>query len=102
MAKLSRPPATPVLRTTSAPAKRGQKNAAVVVMLVGIVAGMGTLVYFSVPLYRLFCEVTGFGGTTQASATTPTTVLDQEITVRFDANIAPDLDRKSTRLNSSH
>ena len=90
MVELSRP-ATPVLQTAPARAKRRRKNAAVVVMLVGIVAAMGTLVYFSVPLYRLFCEVTGFGGTTQASTATPTAVLDRKITVRFDANVAPDL-----------
>src|SRR3546814_2911386 len=88
MVGLSRP-ATPVLQTAPARAKRRRKNAAVVVILVGIVAAMGTLVYFSVPLYRLFCEVTGFGGTTQASTATPTAVLDRKIT-----------DRKSTRLSS--
>ena len=49
--------------------------------------GMG---YAAVPLYRMFCQVTGFGGTTQrigeAQAAT-VRVLDKTITVRFDANI---------------
>ena len=52
---------------------------------------MGTLVYYSVPLYQLFCEVTGFGGTTRAAQAAPTAVIDREITVRFDANVAPGL-----------
>lgn len=52
---------------------------------------MGTLVYYSVPLYRLFCDVTGFGGTTRAAQAAPTAVIDREITVRFDANVASGL-----------
>ena len=49
--------------------------------------GMG---YASVPLYRMFCQATGFGGTTQrigeAQAAT-VRILDKTITIRFDANI---------------
>ncbi len=52
---------------------------------------MGTLVYYSVPLYRLFCEATGFGGTTRTAEEGSTTVIDREITVRFDANVASGL-----------
>lgn len=63
----------------------------VVVTCLGMVAGMLALSYASVPLYRLFCQVTGFGGTTQVSDGANTTVLEREVTVLFDANQAPDL-----------
>ena len=59
--------------------------------LVGVLVAMGTLVYFSVPLYRLFCDVTGFGGTTKLSSHVPVAVLDRKIMVQFDANVAPGL-----------
>ncbi|MEQ9641406.1 MAG: cytochrome c oxidase assembly protein [Alphaproteobacteria bacterium] len=81
---------TYMLATVSA-AVRARRNGAVALALVGVLAGMGTLVYFSVPLYRLFCEVTGFGGTTQASTQAPGTIIDRQITVRFDANVAQGL-----------
>ena len=60
-------------------------------MLLGIPAAMGVLVYCSVPLYQLFCQVTGYGGTTQVAQAGPTGTVDQEVTVRFDANVAPGL-----------
>lgn len=49
-------------------------------------AGMVGLAYASVPLYELFCRVTGYGGTTQVADTSPVQVLDTTINVRFDAN----------------
>jgi len=56
-----------------------------------VVAGMVGLSFASVPLYRLFCQVTGFGGTTQRAAAAPGAVGDTFVTVRFDADTAPDL-----------
>ena len=44
-----------------APTDRWDRNATVVAGLLVLVAGMGTLVYYSISLYRLFCQVTGFG-----------------------------------------
>jgi cytochrome c oxidase assembly protein subunit 11 len=50
------------------------------------------LAFASVPLYRLFCQVTGFGGTTQrAEAATVPGSVGKIISVRFDANHAPGL-----------
>ena len=51
--------------------------------------------FAAVPLYNLFCRVTGFGGTTQrydpvAAAETPK-VLSDTVSVRFDANVSPKL-----------
>ena len=61
-------------------------------VLFGTVAGMVGMAYASVPLYRLFCQVTGYGGTTQvAAAPTAPTASDRIITIRFDANVARDL-----------
>jgi cytochrome c oxidase assembly protein subunit 11 len=55
------------------------------------VAGMVGLAYASVPLYRLFCQVTGYGGTTQAADAGSDTVLERTVNVRFDANTARDM-----------
>lgn len=42
--------------------------------------------YAAVPLYTLFCQVTGYGGTTQRVEQYSDTILDRKITIRFDAN----------------
>ena len=56
------------------------------------VAGMTGLGFASVPLYRMFCEATGFGGTTmRTDGTGVRAVAGQTIEVRFDANHVPTL-----------
>ena len=57
-------------------------------LLAILVAGMVGLGYASVPLYRLFCQVTGFGGTTMRAteASVPGAVAGKTMVVRFDAN----------------
>jgi cytochrome c oxidase assembly protein subunit 11 len=49
------------------------------------------LSFAAVPLYDLFCRVTGFGGTTQRSAAAPGAVGDRPITIRFNATTHPNL-----------
>lgn len=71
---------------------RTRRNGGTVVLLISVVAGMLALSFASVPLYRLFCAATGFGGTTQRAETAPTRVAAVPITVRFDAQVAPGLD----------
>ena len=61
---------------------------------------MGALSYASVPLYKLFCQVTGYGGTTQVVKNTSDKVLDRSIIVRFDANVNPALNWKFIPLES--
>ena len=58
-----------------------------------VVAGMVGLAYASVPLYKLFCQVTGFGGTTQVADQAPDQVLVSAapLNVRLDANVNPQL-----------
>lgn len=57
-----------------------------------IVAGMTGLAFAAVPLYDMFCSVTGYGGTTQEADTAPAVALERRIEVRFDANISPNLE----------
>ncbi|MEL6287310.1 MAG: cytochrome c oxidase assembly protein [Pseudomonadota bacterium] len=56
-----------------------------------LVAAMTGLSFAAVPLYQLFCQVTGFGGTTQRADAHDGPVSDRMITVRFDANTAQNL-----------
>lgn len=58
---------------------------------IGVAVGMIGLAYASVPLYDLFCRVTGFGGTPMIGTAEAGTVLDETVRVRFDANVSPAL-----------
>jgi cytochrome c oxidase assembly protein subunit 11 len=79
-----------------------RRNAAAAGLLLTVVAAMLGLTAASVPLYRLFCQVTGLGGTTQrASAAPGREIADRVITVRFDANTAPDLGWEFQPVQSS-
>ncbi|RUT31177.1 cytochrome c oxidase assembly protein [Arsenicitalea aurantiaca] len=66
-------------------------NTRVALMCVGMVVAMGGMAYAAVPLYQLFCQVTGFGGTTQRADGNPRGVIDRVMTVRFDSNVDRDL-----------
>ena len=68
-----------------------RRNAATVALLAAVVLGMVGLSFASVPLYRLFCRATGFGGTTQRAAAAPGQIAAAVVTVRFDAMTAPEL-----------
>ena len=64
------------------------RNTALALALVCVPFGMLGLAYASVPLYRLFCQVTGYGGTTQRADTGADRMLEREIVVQFDANVS--------------
>ncbi len=66
-------------------------NGRVMAMLIAVAVGMGGLAYASVPLYKIFCEATGFAGTTHRAQAAPGAVTDRWVTVRFNADIAPEL-----------
>ena len=68
--------------------KSARSNRRVAVVCLGFFAGMIGMAYAAVPLYDMFCRVTGYGGTTQRVDQYSQTVLDREIKVRFDANIS--------------
>ncbi len=69
------------------PRANGRRNGATALVLLGVAVGMGGLAYASVPLYRLFCQVTGFGGTTQVADAAPGRVLNRKVTIRFNADV---------------
>lgn len=56
-----------------------------------VVAAMVGAAYAASPLYRLFCERTGFDGTPRIASKPSSSVLDRTVVVRFDANVAPGL-----------
>ncbi len=66
---------------------REKTNLRVAIVAGSVAIGMVGVAYAAVPLYRVFCQVTGFGGTTQRAEASPHTVLDRQITVAFDANV---------------
>jgi cytochrome c oxidase assembly protein subunit 11 len=63
------------------------RNRSTALICATVVAGMVALSFAAVPLYRLFCQVTGFGGTTQRAEAVAGPVLDRMIAVRFDSNV---------------
>lgn len=79
---MTRPPPRPVSRS---------RNATVALTVVGLVFGMTGLAFASVPLYRLFCQVTGYGGTTQVAETAPVEIGERIYTIRFNADTDPAL-----------
>jgi cytochrome c oxidase assembly protein subunit 11 len=72
-----------------------RRNGTTVLLLAAVVCGMVGLSFASVPLYRLFCQATGFGGTPQRAAAAPREIppdiAGAVITVRFDAQTDPEL-----------
>jgi cytochrome c oxidase assembly protein subunit 11 len=67
------------------------RNIRTLAILVGVVAFMTGLAYASVPLYRLFCQVTGYGGTPARADAAPQTISDRVIRVSFTADVAQGL-----------
>ena len=68
-----------------------RSNGRIATMLAGVVLTMGVLAWAAVPFYSWFCQVTGYGGTPSVRAENAGDVLDEIVTVRFDANTAPDM-----------
>jgi len=66
------------------------RNVKIVAACGAVVVGMVGMAYAAVPLYDLFCRVTGYGGTTQIAQYDPGAILDREVTVRFDASVNRD------------
>ena len=75
------------------PAAEGQarSNRVVALVCVAVLGSMLGMSYAAVPLYDMFCRVTGYGGTTQQTTQYSQTILDRTIKVRFDANVAAGL-----------
>ncbi|MEQ1769652.1 MAG: cytochrome c oxidase assembly protein [Devosia sp.] len=72
---------------TTLPVAPTSRNLRVAGILALIVAGMVGLSYAAIPLYQLFCQATGYGGTTRVASDNPKGVIAREMTIRFDSNI---------------
>lgn len=78
-----------------------QRNRRTGMAAAGIVAFMVGLSFAAVPLYDLFCRVTGFGGTTQRSAAAPGAIGERQITIRFNGTTHPNLPWRFTPEQTS-
>jgi cytochrome c oxidase assembly protein subunit 11 len=78
-------------KTGASPGKPAS-NMKVAVGCAALALSMVGVAYAAVPLYRLFCQVTGYGGTTQVAEQASEKVLSKTINVRFDANSSQKLD----------
>jgi cytochrome c oxidase assembly protein subunit 11 len=65
--------------------ERRNRNVAVVLFLLS--AGMVGAAYAAVPIYQLFCQITGYGGTTRVATDNPKGIIAREMTTRFDSNV---------------
>ena len=74
------------------PRRLRPKNKKVALIVLSVVFGMMGLAFASVPLYDLFCRVTGYGGTTQVADALPDQVLDRVVKVRFNTTTVEAMD----------
>ncbi len=78
------------------------KNAKMAANLFAVAVGMVMLAYASVPLYRLFCQVTGYGGTTRRADVAPNIISQRTIKIEFNTDIDPALNWEFTAGEYSH
>ncbi|WP_327753115.1 cytochrome c oxidase assembly protein [Sphingobium sp. SJ10-10] len=73
------------------PFDRDRRNRRTMIAMAGVGFAMLGLGFASVPLYRMFCERTGFGGTTQRAAADVqvSEAVGHRISIRFDSNVTP-------------
>jgi cytochrome c oxidase assembly protein Cox11 len=77
------------------------KRTLTVAALVAVIGVMTVITSYSVTLYRLFCQVTGYNGTTQRVAENTTRPVDRVVTVYFDTTVAPGLPWRFTPVQRS-
>jgi cytochrome c oxidase assembly protein subunit 11 len=70
--------------TTSSQSRAKRRTALISAV---VVFGMTGAAFAAVPLYRTFCQLTGFDGTVRKAVAAPTQVLDKTLVIRFDANV---------------
>jgi len=71
----------------SAPRRKLERNNAVALICGVVFVAMVGAAYASIPLYRAFCQVTGYGGTVRKAEIAPDKTLDQTLLIRFDTNV---------------
>ncbi|MBL4612790.1 MAG: cytochrome c oxidase assembly protein, partial [Emcibacter sp.] len=57
------------------------------IVVFSLLAMMVSLVVASESLYRIFCQVTGYGGTPQKAEASDGTILAREMTIRFNSDV---------------
>lgn len=67
------------------------KNRRVLIIVALTVLGMVGVTFAAVPLYRLFCQVTGYNGTTMLADKAPDTIIDRTVTIRFNTDVSPEI-----------
>jgi cytochrome c oxidase assembly protein subunit 11 len=78
-----------------------RRNIRVATISAAVFFGMIGVAYASVPLYRAFCQLTGFDGTPRRAEAASDRQLDRELTVRFDANVRGGLPWRFTSEQTS-
>jgi len=71
----------------TADARRKRGNSRIALICVAVFAVMTAAAFAAVPLYRAFCQQTGYYGTVRKAQIKPGEVLDQRVTVSFDTNV---------------
>lgn len=81
-----------------------RRNGVMLGGLLGVALGMVALSFAAVPLYRVFCQVTGYGGTTQRATRAADQILDRTMEIRFNTDVNAELswafrpERRSVRI----
>lgn len=95
-------------RSTGSESRPARSNRRTVLLLGAVLAVMTGMGFAFAPLYRVFCQVTGYDGTTGRAEAAPGTILDRTIDVRFDANVRdlpwtfrPDQKSQSIRIGET-
>ena len=90
-------------KNTQQQLKSKNDRAALVILIVVII--MVGLSFAAVPMYNLFCRVTGFGGTPISSEQLPDHVLERQVKINFVTSTARDMpwqfgaERRSVKIN---
>jgi cytochrome c oxidase assembly protein subunit 11 len=86
----------------------GAGKTRVMLICASVAVAMVGAAYAFVPLYRAFCQATGFAGTVSRAEAAPTTVLARHLVVRFDTNVrglpwtfTPDQREQSLQIGKS-
>lgn len=71
----------------AAPPRSARGATRTALICAGVAVAMTGAAFAAVPLYKAFCQATGFGGTPRKAASAPDKALDRELTVYFDTNV---------------
>ena len=92
----------------TADARRKRGNSRIALICVAVFAVMTAAAFAAVPLYRAFCQQTGYSGTVRRAEARPGVILAQRLTVNFDTNVrdlpwifAPEQTRQSVRIGDT-